>query len=311
MRARQWFALAWCALALPGSGAATSAPRAAHEVRAGPVAQERYYTMNARVRPLFLWIRKNDVGEARITWRRGTAGAHGYELLVGSDPLKAPRKINKWGYLAEHLLNDEATIVGVMKQAKAESVEDAEGQIAREGQGGYVFETIRASVMNGQFTATNVQVRTPTDLTLRDVGALLGRVEIGAAAARTRQVPQATAPGFLTALAGLLNETTTAATTGANLRLRLPEPRVYMYNGRLYDLELRSLHARPALTAGGNRYGPVLNGDFVVINRATREVTRFSMVYGKTGELRGVPLKVVFRPKWWFEAELILGDAPH
>jgi hypothetical protein len=31
-------------------------------------------------------------------------------------------------------------------------------------------------------------------------------------------------------------------------------------------------------------------------------------VYGADGDLKGVPLRIVFRPRWWFEAELVLDD---
>ena len=44
---------------------------------------------------------KSNIGDGRLTWRRGPDGTIGYELLVGSDPARTPRQINRWGYLRE------------------------------------------------------------------------------------------------------------------------------------------------------------------------------------------------------------------
>ena len=300
-------AAAFLALALAGpvSGASGAA---AGDVQPAPVSRERRYTLNARVRPLLFWIRKNDVGEARVTWREDRDGAHGYELLVGSDPLKAPRKINKWGYIAEHVSGADAAIVGVMKEANGDSVEDAEAQMARDGEGGFLFETIRANVQGGQFVSGTVQIRTPNDLTFRDLDSLLARAAAAAAPRRTVRVPDATAPGFLSAVADLLRETSAAQAGKPTDRPHLPAARAYIYNGRMYDLKMRSLKPRAEFIAEGRPRGPALDADFVITNRGTGNTTKFSIVYGTAGDLAGVPLKIVFRPKWWFEAELLLGE---
>src|SRR3982074_1246009 len=59
------------------------------------------YTMDGRIRPLLFWFGRDDIGFARVVWREGDLGARGYELLVGTDPAKAPRALNRWGYIAE------------------------------------------------------------------------------------------------------------------------------------------------------------------------------------------------------------------
>src|SRR4051812_44085526 len=65
-----------------------------------PITKEHPYKMAGRVRALFLWIGRDDVGSGVIGWR-GAGDDHAYELLIGSDPAKAPAKLNKWGFLAE------------------------------------------------------------------------------------------------------------------------------------------------------------------------------------------------------------------
>ena len=68
-----------------------------------PVVAEHYYRMLAKVRPLLFWISRDNVGGARIGWLGDQSGSKGFELLIGSDPARAPRKINRWGYIAEEL----------------------------------------------------------------------------------------------------------------------------------------------------------------------------------------------------------------
>ena len=65
-----------------------------------PVRVEHRYRMLGRVRPLLFWISREDVGGAQVTWREAADGV-GYELLIGSDPERAPRRINRWGYIGE------------------------------------------------------------------------------------------------------------------------------------------------------------------------------------------------------------------
>jgi hypothetical protein len=68
-----------------------------------PVVSEHRYRMLAKVRPLLFWISKDDVGGAKVSWRGSEDGGFGLDLLIGSDPRRAPRQINKWGYIAEQV----------------------------------------------------------------------------------------------------------------------------------------------------------------------------------------------------------------
>jgi hypothetical protein len=76
-------------------------PDAALSFAAVTVSRVHKYRVDARARPFLFWIRKANVGDGRITWRTGPDGTVGYELLVGTDPARAPRRINRWGYLRE------------------------------------------------------------------------------------------------------------------------------------------------------------------------------------------------------------------
>src|SRR5688572_26675020 len=81
-------AVGLCGAAAVGADTVASEPpdfsREALDRRA-PIVAERSYTLKAGVRLLF-WIRRDNVGSGRITWRAGDDGHRVFEFLVGSDP---------------------------------------------------------------------------------------------------------------------------------------------------------------------------------------------------------------------------------
>src|SRR5215471_2398561 len=66
-----------------------------------PVIAEHHYRLSGSARPFLFWITRDNVGSGRMTWRRAADGTLGFELLMGSDPSRAPFKANKWGYIRE------------------------------------------------------------------------------------------------------------------------------------------------------------------------------------------------------------------
>jgi hypothetical protein len=271
-----------------------------------PVVAEHRYRMLAKVRPLLVWISRDNVGDARITWRDDGAGSTGVELLIGSDPARAPRRINRWGYLAEQVAGGQATVLGVMKQSNDRSIEEAEARIAAEtGSGAHVFKAIRSTTADGLTSAGVTTLRVQNDLTYRDVESLLAIVPgTGNSPARTVTLPAGTRPGFLLAVADLMHrsiENRTAATSGTSSRgVR------YVYNGRLHTLRLRSLDWLPTSRIGGRIFSDVARGQFETVNEATGARTRFEITYGASGSLAEVPIHIAYQPRWWFKVELFL-----
>ena len=97
---------------------------------------EYRYRMAGKIRPLlFFWITKDGIGGARIRVRRGEDGASGLDLLIGSDPTRAPRGINRWGYILEETRGDETTVVGIMKKSDEDTLDQATSNVAREAHG--------------------------------------------------------------------------------------------------------------------------------------------------------------------------------
>jgi hypothetical protein len=288
-------------------------PAAAQDVAASAVAgqpsplpmlAEHRYRMLAKVRPLLFWISRDDVGGARITWRGDRASASGYELLIGSDPAKAPRRINRWGYIAEETRGAEASVLGVMKQSNEKSIEDAQAQITASGN--YVFKAIRATAVGSNATAGVTTVRAPRDFTYHDLSALLQLVS-DSQPDGTRKIatlPPSGRPGFLLALADLIQRSVDAR---GNVSKPLTVP--YIYNGASHDLTLRHAEYRGTDEIGTRRYTNVIRSEFETRSRATGDVTRFEVTYGTAGDLAGVPVHAVYQPRWWFEVQLFLDDA--
>ena len=289
----------------PAAAQDVAASASAGQPSSLPVLAEHRYRMLVKVRPLLFWISRDDVGGARITWRGDAAGDAGYELLIGSDPAKAPRKINRWGYIAEQSRGSDATVLGVMKQSNEKSIEEAQSQIGASG--AYVFKAIRASAAGSQATAGVTTVRVSRDFTYHDLGALLELVS----GAEPDVAPKATAlapgsqPGFLMALASLVQRSVNAR--GANSSKPLTV--AYIYNGGTHDLKLRDTESLKSATIGQRQYADVIRGGFETRSRATGEATRFEVTYGAAGAMAGVPVHAVYQPRWWFEVQLFLDDS--
>lgn len=269
-----------------------------------PVLAEHRYRMLAKVRPLLFWISRDDVGGARITWRGDGASASGYELLIGSDPAKAPRKINRWGYITEEIRGVNASVLGVMKQSNEKSIEDAQAQI--NASGNYVFKAIRATAAGSNATAGVTTVRASRDFTYHDLAALLELVSSSQpdGTPKTAALPPGSRPGFLLALADLIQRS-----VDAHGALSKPLTVPYVYNGASHDLTLRHTEYRRTDDIGTHSYTDVVRGEFETRSRATGDVTRFEVTYGAAGPLAGVPVHAIYQPRWWFEVQLFLDDA--
>ena len=266
------------------------------------VSRERRYQVDARARPFVFWIRKSNIGDGRLTWRRGRDGTIGYELLVGSDPARTPRRINRWGYLREELSANGATVFGVMSQSDEQSVEDADKNTSRTD-GIHAFKALRQWLTGAQARVTISDVRVEKDLTYADLDLLLSAVPAAPSRTKTVAMPQLTAPGFLAAVASLMEEGRAAIANASNAQHFV---RTYPYNGQLYQLQLHSAEHVDRHTREGRSFGPAIRGRFRVLNRTTGQETPFTVVYGVEGDLAGVPLLISWRPWWWLEIECAL-----
>jgi len=290
-----------------GSAVSPGVPRLPAAVaHAAGTTDRHHYMMSARVRPLLFWIGRSNVGDAIVTRAVAPHGAR-YSLLIGSDPDRAPRRINRWGYIEEEIRGEAATIVGLMTESDEESVEEAETHLRRERSGLHTFNVIRAAIDSRQSRSVVTAVGAPADYSFRQVQAVLALAGDSGTAGKLRVVPlpQGTRPGLLSALAEIIHAQAESARAGT---LQIGRPLTYVYHGKLYELRGTSVEFKPTFVVNSSPYARVVSGQFAIKNLVDGEETRFGLSFGIDGALDEVPLTISYQPRWWFQVNLVLAD---
>jgi hypothetical protein len=259
--------------------------------------ERHHYSISARVRPLLVfWIGRSGVGDAIVT-RRLSPGEQTYALLIGSDPDRAPRRINRWGYIKEEIRGADAQLIGLMTESDEDSIEQAEANLKAQARGEHPFKIIRATVNAEQAQSVVTSIGAPYDYTFRQLHTVLdlARRESTETKPRIIRLPPGTRPGFLAALADAMQSSTS--------------PIAYVYHGRIYELRRAGARTIPDARIGRASYGRAIAADFIITSKHDGDQTRFSMTYGTDGRFAQVPLIVSYQPRWWMEVTLTLDDA--
>lgn len=284
-------------------------PRTPVTTSSSTVAVERHhYSVSASVRPLLLfWVRCNDVGDAVVTTRRGSDQS-GYTLLIGSDPERAPRRINRWGYIDEEIRGDEVRVIGLMTEADEQSVEEAEARLRQPSHGDRTYHVMQATIHGDHARSVVTPIDVPKAYSFRELWTVLdlARQESPQATARDVRIAQGTRPGFLHALADLVHQHVKTVHGPGGIR-RGPVV-TYVYHGRLYQLRATRADIMSTFRVGASTYQQIVAADFEIKNTYTGELTRFSMTYGTEGPLAEVPLTASYQPRWWMQVDLALDD---
>jgi hypothetical protein len=296
-----------CAIALvvssqlAGAGPATIAPGVPAEIpgRDLPVAREHTYRMAGKIRLLLLWVGRDDVGSGVIRWR-GAGDETAIELLIGSDPARAPGQLNKWGYLVEAMRGAESSVVGLVSQENDDRLSDVKaGLKTRKAQ--RAFDTIRGHVAGTEGTARVGTLHAPSELTYHDADTVLQSVLADSTLPVKRVARGADVrPGFLTSLTGLL--ASSLDTKKYNGRIQ------YIHGDRLYQLRLIEATRLAKFERDGRTWQNVVRGRFETGEAGNRSGTRFELVYGASGALAGVPILISYQPKWWLQVDLVLNS---
>lgn len=140
------------------------------------------YVMTVRVRFLFFWGGKDDVGGGYI--RMGVSKTDPrqelLQVLFGSDPAKAPRAINRWGAGTEVVWHKDPAIhpaktddvvasafFGFMKSSKGKSVSEMQEELRKEKNGGeHQFIGILSRVESGRAISLIVPLASGEDYNL-------------------------------------------------------------------------------------------------------------------------------------------------
>ncbi len=275
-----------------------------------PIVREARYVVNARIRPLALfWIGRDNVGDAWFTWRQDPSGRRAYQLLVGSDPARTPKQINRWGFIAEELQNGRAEVLGFMKGSSEETLDAAAANAEADQQPGTssTFKAVRTTVTGNRAVTGALTFRAPPDLTYRHLDELLGLMPSVSGNRTTIELPAGAKEGFLIAMTSMIAGSAEPCRQGRGSDVA---PIVYLYKQSLYDLRLVSCSFESQMRTKAGTYPQVVDGRFELRNHVTGDKTSLQMAYGTAGSIRDVPVRIVFRPRWWMEAELLLDQSP-
>ena len=263
-----------------------------------PVVRQHSYRMAGKVRILLMWVGRDDVGSAVIKWKR-SGGDRAFELLIGSDPHRAPGQLNKWGYFVEETRAGITSVVGLISQEKDEALSDVKADLKKHKEQ-RAFDTVRGVVTDRLGRARVGTLHAPSELTYRDVETVLAPV-LADTSLPVKQIDRGDGvrAGFLTSLLELIEGTL----AGAQVRQRrIP----YIHGDRLFELRLVESHRLAKFERDGRTFQDVIRARYETGQAGARAGTRFDLVYGASGSYAGIPILISYQPKWWLQVDLVL-----
>ena len=279
------------------------------------------YVVTGALRLLLFWVSRDDVGQGyiRMCSDPGPRPSEAIQLLMGSDPGKAPMGINRWGAAAETRRSGErsSAFFGFMKASKGESVSSVQEELSREGKTGqHMFEGIIDASAGGRALSTSVPIVSDTDFTLHQLPDAQQMVmeKLKFSSREPRILNLNTPAGCPEALGFLF--TTRDLIEAILSGQKPPIVKCYVYHARRYTLTLRNCESMPTLKVGlklrgasdkvERIYQDVKRADFRVVNTVTNRPTDFRIVFGASGEMKGVPVQIQYQPSFWFRLTLNL-----
>ena len=267
--------------------------------RALPVVRQHTYRMAGKIRVLLLWVGRDDVGSGVIKWRSG-GGEKAIELLIGSDPKRAPSQLNKWGYLVEAMRGEESSVVGLISQENDDRLSEVKADLKTRKER-RAFDTIRGYVAADGGTARVGTLYAPSQLTYHDVDTVLKDVLTDSSLPVKHATRRGSVrPGFLTSLTQLIS---------ASIDKRNDNRRIqYIHGDRLFELRMLESTSIARFERDGRTWQNVIRSRFETAEAGNRSGTRFELVYGASGALTGIPILISYQPKWWLQVDLVLNS---
>ena len=302
------------------------------------------YAMTVRIRFLFFWVSKDDVGGGYI--RRGIPKDEPrlelFQVLFGSDPAKTPKQINRWGAGTEAVWHNNSVsqpaassaddvaasaFFGFMKSSKGKSVSEMQAELKREkDQGDHAFTGILSRVEPGRAFSLIVPLTSSEDFNLHQYDTaeplMIEKLSTSEQPARTLadsgRCPRA--GEFLGTVAELMDTAlkSAAPARGSPGSSALPQPAAlcYIHDAQVNILTLaqvepvKKLQAKINAAKGGlladNTFEDLLQLDFVTTHELSGKKVYFTLLVGTQGALRGVPVQIRYEPNWWFQVVLNL-----
>jgi hypothetical protein len=276
-----------------------------------PVVSDHRYRASGAVRPFLLfWISRDNVGGARITRRQAPDGSVSLEMLTGSDPQRAPFGTNRWGYIREVIRGQDADLVAVKTDTAEETIEEAKSAVRnKNARGTLVF--IREHVSTREAVAWSAIADVGRDVSFRDLDFVLERMRaVGNWQERRIARPPDARPGFLTAFTDMMDSTAKVWSSAPAKRDAAPRMVTYIHRAELFDLHQDQIESVDSAAIGNGEHVAAVRARFRVWNRQSKQWSGdFVALYGVSGALAGVPLRLTYQPRWWLRTELTLDDA--
>ena len=291
------------------------------------------YRLKGRVRLLFFWVDRDDVGGGKIVVskkRKENGGMSRYiEVIFGSKPERVPGRINRWGHgtegseWGEEEVNgsrrlEETLFKGFMKHSPEKDLSEVvknEGEV-QSGQLHW-YKGTRSLVRSDQAVAKIRKFAAKEDFDYRRAHSIRcgyeKRVLKGADEKKelinSGKDSYLQPYGFLTGVYSVIQGIVAEVSETGSLKKKT-EPLVYVYNAKLYELAIRGKKLLKKLEIPGPRgmpnevYHSVARVNFRLRKKSIRRTRDFTLWFPIKGKLRGVPIRIVDRPRWWLNIEL-------
>ena len=270
-----------------------------------PGLAEHRYRISGKVRLLLFWIGADDVGGARASWRNDAIEGEEFSLLIGSDPQRAPRGVNEWGYVREQVQGGTARVFGVRTASDADSPDSARAAIDDRTRA-VSFDALCSEVKPNEMTTAVATVSGPADLSYARFDPLFDALIAHRRWSLRRLArPPGTAPGFLTAFSRLMK--TMAVSQREGSPSAAPHA-LYVYKDSVYDLTVDRVESLTEVHTKAGRVRNVVRAEFKTRHIRLNSTTRFDATFGVEEPLAGVPIQVTYQPNWWFKIRLELDD---
>src|SRR5262245_22688550 len=258
---------------------------------------EHRYRIVGKLRMAVIWAKHDDIGTARMTWRSDPSSS-AMTLMVGSDPQRAPRSLNKWGYLREEVRSDHAEVFTVRSLGGSEA-SSATDYTAAEGP---LFGASCSSIGNTDVTGAKTTV-SAAGVTYRMFDRLLDRIALAPQwQGKHTTRPQGADAGFLNALQHVIRTGRDDPTSAK------ASPIAYIYNSNIYDLTIQGSRALGRTTVGARTFDQLIRSDVSIRNRTSADVTKFSVTYSPDRTDTPLPIQIFCQPNFWLSVELRLDD---
>ncbi len=294
------------------------------------------YRMAGKVKLLLFWVGRDNVGGGSIALLKrdatGVQATEAVEILFGSNPGRVPGKVNRWGYGREWASweNREGKgwqlastrFIGYMRHSSEESLSEVRSK-AGEKDGEFWYDAIRSEVSETEASSTMHFFSQQRDFDYsQPAGVECGyQQRLGSGPPDRSRKLQGTAKGardaygFLTGMRLLTREVADQyqdpKKPWARYRTQIP----YFYNGKSYRLALTglTLHKQFALPDADGKtstnFPDVAEAEITTTNLTRGGDHKFSIWFPMTGRMRGIPLKIIDKPRWWLRVELTLDDS--